>query len=85
MAEMPKPSTAMDRWLRKRKNRKQGWQFKCIIADGEKKISNRIPWRFETFLVCLLIERLVPSPVGGGIARGQRKSMVLMLLGKRQQ
>jgi hypothetical protein len=64
LAETPKLSTAMGPLVKKRKNEKQGWQFKWIITDGEK-ISNRIPRRFETFLVCVLIEwYLVQLAVG---------------------
>lgn len=71
MAETPEMSTAVDRWLRKRKNREHGWQFKRIIEDGDKKISNRIPSRFGTFVVYVLIERVVPGLAGGLIASGR--------------
>lgn len=73
MAETPELSTAVDRWLRKRKNREHGWQFKCIIEDGDKKISNRIPSRFGTFVAYVLIERVVPGPAGGLIPSGREE------------
>jgi len=44
--EIPELVAAVDCRLRKRKNRKGGWQFKCAIADGEKTISNRVSSRF---------------------------------------
>jgi hypothetical protein len=57
------------RWLvEEKENRKEVWQFKCTIADGEKTISNRIPSRFETFVVRTLIERTAECICRGGLA-----------------
>jgi len=59
---------AVDCRLRKRKNRKEGWQFKCAIVDGEKTISNRVSSRFETFVGYTLIERTAECKCRGGLA-----------------
>ena len=36
--EMLELAAAVGGWLRKKKNRKEGWQIKCTIAAGEKAI-----------------------------------------------
>jgi hypothetical protein len=54
--------------LRERKNRKEGWQFKYTIADGEKTISSRVSSRFETFIGYTLIERTAECKCRGGLA-----------------
>jgi hypothetical protein len=55
--EIPELVAAVDCWLRKRKNRKGGRQFKCTIASGEKTILSRVSSRIETFVGHTLIER----------------------------
>ena len=57
---------AVNRWIRKRRNRKQGWRFKCTIADGEKMMSDRIPGLADTFVVYVLIQRVSNADVATG-------------------
>jgi hypothetical protein len=66
--EIPELVAAVDCRLKKRKNRKEGWQFKCAIVDGEKTISNRVSSRFETFVGDTLIERTAECKCRGGLA-----------------
>jgi hypothetical protein len=66
-ARTPELLLAVDRWLGKGKNRKKRWQFTGTIADGVEKISNRVPSRFGTFVVYVLIERSVQGQGGGGL------------------
>ena len=67
--EIPELMRAVDCWLEKRRQRKQGWQFKCIIADGEKKISNWIPSRSGRVVQYVLVEREVTCQCGGEARR----------------
>jgi hypothetical protein len=66
VARTPELLMAVDRWLR-RKNRKEGSKFKGTIVDGEEKISNRIRSKTGTFVVHVLIERVVQCPCGRGV------------------
>jgi hypothetical protein len=66
--EIPELVAAVDCWLRKRKNRKGGRQFKCMIAGGEKTILSRVSSRIETFVGYTLIERTTECKCRGGLA-----------------